>query len=845
GTAQATSIAFDAAGNLWAADTLNHRVLRYPAASLDPKLGQPEADLVIGQPHAGTGTQTIALNATGRLQTRNAFYRPTALAFDPAGRLFVADDFNRVLVFEPPFDNGMTAARVMGIVVSVKGQPAPAAISEFTLGGNVTGGVNGVTMIGNRPAVVDTANSRILLYEPYENWPAETPTVPSPAARWVIGQSDTASGGTNRGAAEPGPSSLSAPTGIAFDGNDLYVTDSGNNRVLDFPIQSDGAFAEAARVFGQFDFWYGATNLLEGRELFLREFRIQGNTVTMDFRGAIAVDKSSNPPRLYIADPANNRVLGFRDARNVGSESVADIVIGQPDLRRGLVNYPSSDSNGMNAQNLYDPIGLAVAANGDLWVVDSGNGRVLRFPSPFAQPTGEGSGMPTANLVLGQADFTSHVADPTVSTMGRPVQVALTTGGSVLVSDFSFNRVLFFRKPNDGDLVNGQAAEKVFGQPDFTTVASGKGDNQLSSPLAIATDTDDFLYVADRGNGRIQIFGSVNGGDPIVPLALSIPGVGAPYGLYVSSATGEIWVADFTGGRLLRFSNRNNLILDQTPNLTFRPYAQPIAIALDPFGNPIVADVTNRLTFYYPPVTAVSAASYLTRPLSPGLQVALGSQAFLSPVNRSFDQSGSPSSMPKVLEDIQVLVNGTPSAIRSVSANQISLIMPWNAPTSGSADVVVLNPSSGRILATGTFAMAAATPSLFTTTWDGKGQLVAVNADGTKNDATHAAIAGDFITLFGTGQGVVAGAPRDGEKAGGELPTPDMPDVYFPVSGPDSVTKATSSSLVAGEFSTWQIKVKIPKAAFGVIKIAVVYKLIPSNSDTSGTTISTTINVKP
>ena len=839
GSAQISSITFDASGNLWLADTLNHRVLRYPAASLEGSTNQPEADLVLGQTSMADGSRTIALTSTARLQTRNLFYQPNSVAFDPGGRLYVSDALSRVLVFEPPFATGQTATRVMGVVVAVKGQPVPAAVGPMTLALP-----RGIAMAGDRPVVVDATNSRILVYDSYDKWPAETATVPSPAASLVIGQSDFGSGGANRGSGEPGPSGFSLPIGLAFDGNDLYVADSGNNRVLDFPIQADGTFADAVRVFGQFDVWYGGVNLLEGKELYLREFRASGSSVTVDFRGAIAVDRRSTPPRLYVADPGNNRVLCFEDARNVNSETLPKLVIGQPDFRRGVTNYPSNDADVKSAQSLYDPTGLAVASNGDLWVVDAGNGRVLRFPSPFDQPVGDTPAIPTANLVLGQQDFTSREVDPSAISMGRPVQVALTANGSVLVSDYAYNRVLFFRQPTDGDFVNGQAAEKVFGQPDFVTITAGNTDTSLNAPLAIATDTDDYLYVADRGNQRIQVYSAVGGGDPIVPVVLSIPITSsAIYGLFVSADTGEIWVADFNG-RILRFPNRNNLILDQNPNLTFKPLVQPIAITLDPFGNPIVADVSNRLTFYFPPLTAVSAASYLSRPLSPGMQVALSSQAFITDQNVSFDQAGDSSKMPTTLKDVQVLVNGTPAPIRSISAHQISLITPWSTPTTGTADVIVLNPSSQRILATGTVSLAAATPSLFTVTNDGKGQVVAVNADGSKNDTAHPATAGDFITLYGTGQGVVSGAPTDGEKAAADLTTDDLPDVYFPVTGTDSITKATESTVASGDFSTWKIKVKVPKAATGTIRIAVVYKSIPSNSDGTGATVSTTIVVK-
>ena len=75
-------------------------------------------------------------------------------------------------------------------------------------------------------------------------------------------------------------------------------------------------------------------------------------------------------------------------------------MIGQPDLVTGIINYPT---NGQTTdQGLWSPEGLAVDANGNLYVADACNARVLRFPSPFSQPAGAAQ---RANLVLGQTSF--------------------------------------------------------------------------------------------------------------------------------------------------------------------------------------------------------------------------------------------------------------------------------------------------------------------------------------------------------------------------------------------------------------------------------------------------------
>ena len=86
---------------------------------------------------------------------------------------------------------------------------------------------------------------------------------------------------------------------------------------------------------GQLGYNYSSPNLIDGKEVwFLANLVSPRAQVTGG--GGIVVDKNSTPPHLYIADTANNRILGFKDARAVGTNAhnlltqTADLVIGQP-----------------------------------------------------------------------------------------------------------------------------------------------------------------------------------------------------------------------------------------------------------------------------------------------------------------------------------------------------------------------------------------------------------------------------------------------------------------------------------------------------------------------------------
>src|SRR5664279_2045830 len=109
-------------------------------------------------------------------------------------------------------------------------------------------------MIGNNPSVFDATLNRIMRYDAFETWPAEsqipaaTDTVPrgtqfflSPAAKSVIGQPDFLSVKPNRGLGDATEASVSGPVAGAMLGTEMFVVDSSNHRVLVFPTQLLGS----------------------------------------------------------------------------------------------------------------------------------------------------------------------------------------------------------------------------------------------------------------------------------------------------------------------------------------------------------------------------------------------------------------------------------------------------------------------------------------------------------------------------------------------------------------------------------------------------------------------------
>src|SRR5262245_13454404 len=114
----------------------------------------------------------------------------------------------------------------------------------------------------------------------------------------------------------------------------------------------------------------------------------------------------------------------------------------------------------------------------------------------------------TADAVLGQVDFASGSPNaggtPTATSLDQPRGLCVDhTSGRLFVPDSVNNRVLSW--PSAAAFTNGQAADLVLGQPNFTSNSINQGganptDKTLNAPKSVATDSAGRLYVADSLN---------------------------------------------------------------------------------------------------------------------------------------------------------------------------------------------------------------------------------------------------------------------------------------------------------------------------------------------------------
>ncbi len=203
--------------------------------------------------------------------------------------------------------------------------------------------------------------------------------------------------------------------------------------------------------------------------------------------GNMTVDGEGN---LYVTDWWNHRVLRYDSPFE--TDTIADAVWGQADFSgqscnegRGL-HMPSSSSLCLaSSYNEGFVGGVAVDPAGNLWVADNQNCRVLRFPyDPQSGLAGR-----TADLVLGQPDFTSWGCASGLDRMFAPAAVRIDATGSVYVADSLNNRVLVFDPP----LSSGMAATRLLG-------------SNLRFPTGLEWDPQGGIWVNETGNHQILLF---------------------------------------------------------------------------------------------------------------------------------------------------------------------------------------------------------------------------------------------------------------------------------------------------------------------------------------------------
>src|SRR6516165_1598199 len=257
---------------------------------------------------------------------------------------------------------------------------------------------------------------------------------------------------------------LSSPAAIAFDSEgNLYIADAGNNRIR--RVGRDGIITTVAGT---------------GR----RGYGGDGGPATLARLNAPAGVAVGPGDSVYVADTGNNRV------RVISPDGTITTFAGT-----GETGY-AGDGGVASQAVLNSPQGLAVDAEGNLYVTDSNNERVRKIDLEDVITTIAGDGAQGYSGDGGPAtDAGLNFVTGPLSGAGQAL--AVDQAGDVFVADGGDNSV---REVDVGGVIRTVAGT---GQPGY---AGGRvsPNSALDLPLSVAVDSAGVVYIADADNGRVR-----------------------------------------------------------------------------------------------------------------------------------------------------------------------------------------------------------------------------------------------------------------------------------------------------------------------------------------------------
>jgi uncharacterized protein (TIGR03437 family) len=481
--------------------------------------------------------------------------------------------------------------------------------------------------------------------------------------------------------------------------------------------------------------------------------------------GAMAADAPLNYPtgiaagdagELWIAESRGHRV------RIVTSDGWMRTAVGAGSAGLGPEGLPP------NQTALNGPRGLCRDRAGSLYVVDTGNHRVLRLTPSGTVETAAGNGSPGAAGDGGSAR---------TAQLTQPSACAADGAGNLYIADTANHRIRKVDPAGRISTIAGNGAAGALGDGGQATGAS------LNSPAGVAVDDNGSIFITDTANHRIR---------EVTPEGVirTIAGKGAP-GFAGDGGAALDALLDSPGGILL--DGAGELYFADTNNSRVRRLTPAAAIQPPPVTVPLAV---------------VNAASMLPGPVAPGELVSVMGSG-LGPdggVMGSLDSSGFVAGQ---LAGTEVRFDGVAAPLLYAQAGQVNAQTPYTVSGRSTVHLEVFykNKSAGSV----DLNVAAASPAVFPSV---------VQQDGSLNSKDTPATRGSFLTLYGTGDGTEYGPNVAGLPAAAPYPWPVLP-VVVTIGG--VVAETAYAGAAPGLTGLLQVNVRVPNVPPGtnVLKLSV------------------------
>jgi uncharacterized protein (TIGR03437 family) len=478
--------AWDQAGNLYFADTGNHRVRRVaPNGVITTVAGNGLANYS-GDNVGGTGV--VSSSGDNGPATASSVVLPTDVAVDRAGNLYVTDFGNsKVRIVSGagvittlignadgvPLEDGQAAASIRlsgptGVAVDAAGTVYFTEGSVGAGAGLVKGDYRVWKVAGG---LFSSAAGTGLMSYSGDGGAASTAQFNTPsniamdaAGNLYIadalnnrirkmtpaGSMSTVAGTGIAGFSGDGKAALTAqldgPRGVAVDGSTIYIADTNNNRVR--VVNPDGTIYTLAGN--------GNAGFFGDGDLAIK--------AALHAPQAVAVDHAGG---FYIADTLDHRV------RKVTQDNQITTIAGN-----GVVGF-SGDGGPGNQAALNFPVALALDAAGNVYIADQANGRIR---------------MVGQNGVISTVAGNGNTPD---SPLYNPSGVAVDAQGNIDIADSGHNRI---RQAFSGGLVTIAGTGDCCYAGDGGPAAAAK----FNAPSGMLVANSGTVYFADTGNNAIR-----------------------------------------------------------------------------------------------------------------------------------------------------------------------------------------------------------------------------------------------------------------------------------------------------------------------------------------------------
>lgn len=327
-----------------------------------------------------------------------------------------------------------------------------------------------------------------------------------------------------------------------------------------------------------------------------KELAAAARTALTDVPAAIAVqDTGPATPSPPHAPPRQRR-----RARALTIAAAASISVIAVTMSLWLTNHFPFHSVQARGQivlpftGLNQPSGISVDSKGDVYVVDSGNGRVLELAAGSTSQTVAFTGLdhpddiavddagdlvvtePAHHRVLELRAGSSNPTALPFTDLGDPSGVALNS------RDPRADRVVF---------VTDAARNRVLELLAHSTEQTELPFRGLDGPSAVAVGGDRAVFVIDRENERVLKLPRTATVDTVLPYVIGRPD-------YVAVDTvGNVYVTNTGDNRVVQLVHASNASI----TLPFNDLNHPDGVAADTAGNVYVADAGNNRVLKLPP----------------------------------------------------------------------------------------------------------------------------------------------------------------------------------------------------------------------------------------------------